>query len=183
MSSTTTASSLIRLKRPSGRRTTSTSRVLLITPPSIFLLDERVFLSLGILKVAAVLEQAGVQVDLLDLSGIDNFLEVAELHVRGSKARVVGLSSTTPQLPAAVKIAERIRAARPDVRIVLGGPHVTLVHSAVKLEKRSGRVARAHRALENLEAHFDVLVSGDGEMAIFEALEDNPPKLIDADDP
>ena len=36
------------------------TRICLITPPSIFLLDERVFMTLGILKVAAVLEQAGV---------------------------------------------------------------------------------------------------------------------------
>ena len=36
--------------------------VTLIIPPSPFLLDERVFLSLGILRVAAVLEQARVPV-------------------------------------------------------------------------------------------------------------------------
>jgi anaerobic magnesium-protoporphyrin IX monomethyl ester cyclase len=182
-SSPLSSASLVRTKRSPRISSAASNRVLMITPPSIFLLDERVFLSLGILKVAAVLERAGVTVDLLDLCGIDNFLDVAELHVRSSKATVAALTSTTPQLPAAVKIAERIRAARPDMRIILGGPHVTLVHAAVKLEKRSGRVARAHRALANLEAHFDVLVSGDGEMAIFEALEDSPPRLIDADDP
>ena len=157
--------------------------ILMVTPPSVFLLDERVFMSLGILKVAAVLEDAGCSVELLDLSGIENFVEVVDLHARNSRARVVALTTTTPQLPAAVKIAERIRAVRPDMRIILGGPHVTLVHAAVKLEKRNGRVARAHRALAKLESIFDVLVSGDGEMAIFEALEDAPPPLIDADDP
>ena len=51
-------------------------RVCLITPPSIFLLDERVFMTLGILKVAAVLEQAGVEVEMLDLSGVENYEEV-----------------------------------------------------------------------------------------------------------
>jgi radical SAM superfamily enzyme YgiQ (UPF0313 family) len=157
--------------------------VLLITPPSVFLLDERVFLSLGILKVAAVLEQARYPVELLDLTGIENFVEVAEVHVRGSLSRVAALTTTTPQLPAAVKIAERIRAVRPDMRIVLGGPHVTLVHAAVKLEKRKGQVGRAHRALARLEAVFDVLVSGDGERAVFVALGDAPPSLVDADDP
>jgi radical SAM superfamily enzyme YgiQ (UPF0313 family) len=157
--------------------------VLMITPPSVFLLDERVFMSLGILKVAAVLEQAGYPLELLDLSGIDNFLEVVDLHVRNSAARVAALTTTTPQLPAACKIAHRIRAVRPDVRIVVGGPHVTLVHAAVKLEKRAGRVGRAHQALAKLEAVFDVLVAGDGETAIFEALADHPPRLIDADDP
>src|SRR5205807_198746 len=42
---------------------------------------------------------------------------------------------------------------------------------------------RAHQALANLKAHFDVLVSGDGEAAIFEALDAAAPTLIDADDP
>ena len=38
-------------------------RVCLVTPPSPFLLDQRVFPALGILKVAAVLEQAEIKVD------------------------------------------------------------------------------------------------------------------------
>jgi anaerobic magnesium-protoporphyrin IX monomethyl ester cyclase len=42
-------------------------------PPSLFLLDERVFMSLGILKVAAVLEREGITVELLDLSGVKNY--------------------------------------------------------------------------------------------------------------
>lgn len=157
--------------------------VLLITPPSVFLLDERVFMSLGILKVAAVLESAGCAVEMLDLSGIENYADAVESHLRSSRCRMAAITTTTPQLPAAVKIAERVRAVRPDVRVVLGGPHVTLVHAAVRMEKKAGRVARGHWALEKLQRHFDVLVSGDGEWAIFEAISDDPPKLIDADDP
>jgi anaerobic magnesium-protoporphyrin IX monomethyl ester cyclase len=165
------------------RAMASHAPVVLITPPSIFLLDERVFMSLGILKVAAVLEQAGFAVEFLDLSGIQNFLDAVEQHVRHSRAKIVALTTTTPQLPAATKIVERIRAVRPDMRVVLGGPHVTLVHSAVKMERRAGRIARGHRALAKLETLFDVLVSGDGESAIFEAIAEGAPKLIDADDP
>lgn len=60
---------------------------------------------------------------------------------------------------------------------------MTLVHAAFKLEQKAGRVGRAHGALAKMEKIFDVLVSGDGEAAIFEALTDNPPKVIDADDP
>ena len=51
-----------------------------------FLLDERVFVSLGILKVAAVLEAAGVSVELLDLSGIENYVEVAALQAARTTA-------------------------------------------------------------------------------------------------
>ena len=140
-------------------------------------------MSLGILKVAAVLEQAGYQVEFLDLSGIENYLDVVDEHVRKSAARIVALTTTTPQLPAATKIAERIRLARPDMRLVVGGPHVTLVHAATKLEKKAGRIGRAHHAFSRLEEIFDVMVSGDGEYAVFEALKDNPARFIDGDDP
>jgi anaerobic magnesium-protoporphyrin IX monomethyl ester cyclase len=157
--------------------------VLLVTPPSVFLLDERVFVSLGILKVAAVLEKAGHRVEMLDLSGIENYLDVLEIQSRASAAKVIGITTTTPQIPAAVKLAERIRTARPDVRIILGGPHVTLVCAAVKLERKASRIGRAHKALLHLETIFDVLVAGDGELAIFDALNPKAPKVIDGDDP
>jgi len=160
-----------------------THPVCLVIPPSAFLLDERVFMSLGILKVAACLERAGHRVEVLDLSGIENFLEVAELHVRTTHARCVCLTSTTPQLPAAIDIARRIRQVRPDVRLILGGPHVTLVHSATKFEQKRGTVGRACAALAILKNSFDVLVSGDGEKAIFLGLREDAPQLIDADDP
>jgi radical SAM superfamily enzyme YgiQ (UPF0313 family) len=158
--------------------------VLLVTPPSIFLLDERVFMSLGILRVAAMLEQAGGAVEMLDLSGIANYLEALDAHLERTAAKVVGITATTPQLPAVTKIVERIRTKRPDLRVVLGGPHATVVHSAVKVAEKAGRTAgRAHDALAALESMFDVIVSGDGETAIFEAIREDAPKIIDADEP
>lgn len=170
-----------RLIRPQPR--TDLLPVCMVIPPSAFLLDERVFVTLGILKVAAVLEKAGHTVEMLDCSGVTNYLEAVERHVRETAAQVVALTTTTPQLPAAVRIVERIRAVRPDLRIVLGGPHVTLVHAAMKLERKRGRTGRAHRAWTHLEALFDVLVAGDGEIAVFPALEPDAPKLVDGDDP
>ena len=52
--------------------------VCLITPPSAFLLDERVFVRLGILKVASSLEAQNYRVNFLDLSGVENFLAQLE---------------------------------------------------------------------------------------------------------
>ena len=51
--------------------------ICLIIPSSSFLLDERVFMSLGILRIAAVLEQSGIVVHVLDLSGFKNFTSAA----------------------------------------------------------------------------------------------------------
>jgi anaerobic magnesium-protoporphyrin IX monomethyl ester cyclase len=157
--------------------------VLLITPPSLFLLDERVFLSLGILKVGAVLERAGIAVEHLDLSGISNYLDALTAHLAKTSARAVAITTTTPQLPAAALIAKRVRDMRPDLRLIVGGPHATLVHAAYKLEAKRGRTGRAHTALSRLTELFDVVVSGDGEAAIFEALAHAAPALIDADEP
>jgi radical SAM superfamily enzyme YgiQ (UPF0313 family) len=158
-------------------------RLCLITPPSIFLLDERVFMALGILKVAAVLERGGVEVEVLDLSGVENYEDVALDHARDGSVACYGITATTPQMPAATKIALAIRAVQPSARIILGGPHVTLVHAASRDEQKRGILGRATTALRLLEEQYDVLVVGDGELAVFEALGADPPRLVDADDP
>jgi anaerobic magnesium-protoporphyrin IX monomethyl ester cyclase len=157
--------------------------VLLITPPSIFLMDERVFVSLGILKVAAMLRRRGIPVQHLDLSGVENYIEVISDYIPNCGVKHIGLTTTTPQLPACVKVIRAIKELRSDVRIILGGPHVTLTHSAYKLELKENRVARAHTAYKHLQELAHVLVTGDGEFAIFEALATNPPTVIDGDDP
>jgi radical SAM superfamily enzyme YgiQ (UPF0313 family) len=160
--------------------------VCLVIAPSGFLLDERVFMSLGILRVAAVLERRGIPVEVLDLSGIENYAEVMRLHVLRSPARQYGITATTPQMPAAVELSAAIRSARPEAVVMLGGPHVTLVNAAVKRGGRTGEDTRAKRAMATLRGAFDVLVAGDGETAIFPALavqRADCPALIDADDP
>lgn len=159
------------------------TRICLITPPSIFLLDERVFMTLGILKVAAVLEQAGVHVDILDLSGVENYEEAVRDYVKTNPSLCYGLTATTPQMPAATKVYRVIRAFQPQARIILGGPHVTLIHAAYRYEQKRKTEGRATAAFRLLEDMFDVLVVGDGEGAVFQALADAPPKLVDGDDP
>lgn len=154
-------------------------KVCLVIPPSIFLLDERVFMTLGILRVAAVLENAGHLVEVLDLSGVANYQEAAEAHAQATDARVFGITATTPQLPAAIEVAEAIRQHQPDARLILGGPHVTLVNAACKKG-----ITRAMKAFQDLFGYFDLFVAGDGEQAIFKALDHlGMGRLIDADDP
>ncbi len=158
------------------------NKICLIIPPSIFLLDERVFLTLGILKVAAILEQHKYKIDVLDLSGISNYEEVVEEYIKNNDTIIFGLTATTPQIPQTIKIADRIKTLRPDSKLILGGPHVTLTNAGAKMETKSNRIDRAHWALEELKKKFDTLVCGDGEEAIFEVLNNNFPKMVDADD-
>lgn len=161
-------------------------KVCLVIPPSSFLLDERVFPSLGVLKVAAALEQAGVSVHVLDLSGVKDVQAVIERiylpTVADDPPTVFGITATMPQMPSAVAITETLRNAHPDARFILGGPHVTLTVASARQETKRGEVGRAHRAVTELQERFDVLVAGDGEKAIWAAM-DSPGSIIDADDP
>jgi len=154
--------------------------ICLITPPSPFLLDERVFLHIGILKVASALEERGYFVDFLDLAGVENCEEVLDTYINKNPfVKTFGLTATTPQVPFAFKIANNIRELSPESKIILGGPHPSLMNSAAKKEKFSGRATRDIGALLDT---FDVLVAGDGEKAIFEAL-DTDRGIVDADVP
>ena len=156
--------------------------VCLIIPPSVFLLDERVFPSLGVLKVAAVLEEAGIALDILDLSGIKDYNTAVADYLSVNDCSVFGITATSPQMPQIAAIAGLIREKRPGAKIILGGPHVTLTHTAAQKESRRGTAGRATAALQVLTAWFDVLVSGDGEKAIFEALKDDAPSIVDANE-
>lgn len=145
-------------------------RICIITPPSEFLLDERVFMSLGILKIASVLEMAGHKVDHLDLNGVKNYEEIISSYEASS---IFAITATTPQIPAAFRIARMLRGKG---KTIIGGPHATLLNAAAKKG-----LERAQRGIQELLANFDCVVAGDGEDAIFHAIKEYG--LIDADDP
>lgn len=146
-----------------------------ITPPSPFLLDERVFPTLGILKVAAMTERAGYSVAHLDLNGVANYGDAIDDYCRRNPPEIFAITATTPQMVAVTKIRACIRELLPNVKIILGGAHPTLTHAATKHSER------ARLALNILLRDYDVVVAGDGELAIGEALTGYG--LIDADDP
>ena len=156
-------------------------KVCLVTPPSPFLLDERVFVHLGVLKIAAVLESKKIKVDVLDLSAVQNYIEVIKDYIETNPdIDCVGITATTPQVPVAVNIGKFLKG---KVKTILGGPHVTLMNAASKREKLRGldQGQRATFDVTNLQNIFDVIVCGDGEMAVFEALEMES-GVVDADD-
>jgi len=164
-------------------------KICLIIPPSIFLLDERVFPSLGILKVASSLEARDYNVDVLDLSGYSNFEDILEEYCSQNNTRIFGITTTTPQMPASYTVAKKIRSLKSDSKLIIGGPHPTLISSACKREnKKLNITGRAHKAYRELEKSFDVIVAGDGEDAIFEAIKiivdgKEDIRFVDGDDP
>lgn len=134
-------------------------RVCLVSPPSPFLLDDRVFPSLGVLQVAAALEAAGHDVFVSDLGGVkDCSHEMAGIARIGWD--VYGVTATTPQFPTAVDLAGVIRAFDPGKRLIIGGAHATVMPESCSM--------------------FDVVVRGDGEGAVLDALKVPNGSVLDA---
>jgi hypothetical protein len=90
--------------------------------------------------------------------GSEITLDAVREYALRSEDVAVGITATTPQLPAVMQIASAIRTVRPNLRLMLGGPHVTLSYSALKLERKKGiQGGRAQLGVAQLESMFDVL--------------------------
>jgi len=149
--------------------------ITLIIPPSPFLTDEQVFPTLGILKVASILEERGTPVEVMDLSGFSNYEEIIKEH---TPYDIVGITATTPQFPQAVRIASILNER--GAKTILGGSHATMVGAAYGRDKVADIVGRGTFAYNQIIGVFDTVVLGDGEEAIFEAI-DSEEQIIHAD--
>ena len=133
-------------------------RICLINPPSPFLLDQLVFPPLGVLQVAAALEKEQHEVSVLDLGGHENYKDVMRDTAR-LKWDVYGITTTTPQFPMAVDILYVIREEDPGKRVLIGGPHPTVMPESCSM--------------------FDSIIQGDGEDAVLTAIQPGSPKILD----
>lgn len=93
-------------------RTKSIRKVLNIVPP------------LGITYIAAVLENRGIEVRIIDCAVGISFDELFKTILEESPD-VVGLTSTTPAFVNVRKVASFIRKKCPSTRILIGGAHLT----------------------------------------------------------
>ena len=152
--------------------------ICLIVPPSGFLADERVFPSLGLAKVAAMLKKSEqYDIAFLDLSGISNYQEIVAYYTAYHNPSYFGITCTTPQFPYVEKIIAVIRSLC-NAKIIIGGPHATGIISAYK-KNTNDRVIPHYLSLLR---SCDAVVAGDGELSIFKALESDSPHVIDGDD-
>ncbi|GAH36476.1 unnamed protein product, partial [marine sediment metagenome] len=80
---------------------------------------------MGLALIAAVLEREGYQVTVLDANALR--LQPEDIVPMATDADVVGLTAMTPTVSAAISIAHHLKRAKPDLTIVLGGAHATLL--------------------------------------------------------
>lgn len=107
---------------------------------------------LGILSIAAVLEQNGIDVQIIDCYGLPSTTESLVEKILAIAPDVVGFSCTTSSFLEGNRIAEAIKASRPEIVTVFGGAHACTIGSPL---------------LDSFPA-IDYLVIGEGEMTMLE---------------
>ncbi len=98
-------------------------RVLLINPP--YPVIESLTMPLGLLYLAARLEQAGCEVHLEDLQLSRSPLTRLEVALHQHPPAVAGITSFSLNLSVASRILKKVKGLSPDTVTVWGGPHVS----------------------------------------------------------
>lgn len=130
-------------------------KVCLISPPTVIEFSERLVAEfeaaqlvfehapMGILSLAAVLEEQGIESEILDLNrlfytyitgdfrneGVD-FCSYATGELRGITADVFGFSTICSSYPLTLRLARGVRETHPEASIILGGPQASVVDVA-----------------------------------------------------
>ncbi len=105
-----------------------------------------VFPPVGLAMLAAVSEREGYTVHLIDQQITPDVMAAIPLHLLKNETAVFGISMLTQAFTEARKLAEKIRSAFPEARIVFGGMHPTALPEEI---------------LQNTEA--DLVIRGEAE--------------------
>jgi len=81
---------------------------------------------LGIMYITAYLGKHGISAQIVDPAAEKLSMEDVLERIRRSRPLIVGLSSLTSSLPAAVRLAQAIKKEKDDVVLGIGGPHVNV---------------------------------------------------------
>ena len=111
--------------------------------------------SLGIGYMAAVLEENGYDVDVIDASALElSYDEIGDL-ISERKPDIVSISALTPTIGVALDSADKVKQVCPDSVVVLGGYHPTFEYKSILEE----------------ETNVDVIVRGEGEYTLLELVQ------------
>jgi len=119
--------------------------ILLVIPPSPFLIEQKVYPSLGVLYLATYLRKHGIQCAVCDLTGEEDYRRLYDYKYMN--VSLVGITATTPQFVEACKIAEEARGIF-GCNIAIGGAHASVDPESCR--------------------DFEYVVKGEGELALLD---------------
>ncbi|MCX5849046.1 MAG: radical SAM protein [Deltaproteobacteria bacterium] len=115
---------------------------------------------LGIALLSAIWDEQGHTSQIIDGAALR--LTIPEIIDRiNPPADFVGITATTPEISTALVIAQKIREAFPNTKIIMGGVHPTLFHKELVRDK-----------------FCDLVVRNEGEIPIMELAKGTPFNLI-----
>ncbi len=128
-------------------------KVALVNPPlPVDIGHHPLFPPLGLTYMAAVLDQKGFEVKIIDCP-VNNFdHDRLKNEISKFNPALVGIGSMTPTIESAFKCAQVTKEATPNSTVVMGGPHATFADEEVL----------------NKEKAVDIIVRGEGEETILE---------------
>ncbi len=130
-------------------------RILLATPPGIHNLEIYRVTGLnapplGLAWIAAVLEQEGHKVRIIDTATLKMELKDFISEVKSWSPDVIGISIQTPTAPRAYRAIAHLKEELPDVPIIVGGIHPTFMYEEA-LNKGADVVVRFEGEYTTLE--------------------------------
>ncbi len=128
------------------------TRVALVNPPYPVEAPQAIFIPLGISYVAAVLEENGYQVDVVDCQTSRPNQKELEDKFRSLNPDIIGVTSATLTYLPALKILKAAKTALPNCLTMIGGPHVTVMDEQTFTES----------------TNVDIVVRGEGEQTMLE---------------
>ncbi len=127
--------------------------IVLVNPPSPFLIDQTAFPPLGLMYLASTLKKHEYEVKLIDLANKENNLrhELSNLDSACSNgsngSNLFLITATTPQYYYAKQIKNILKELYPESLIVVGGPHAS------------------SKPYQSFSDGFDIVIKGEGEKA------------------
>ncbi len=128
------------------------AHVALVNPPYPPEAAQSIFLPLGIGYLAAVLEQEGYKVDVVDCQTTRPNQEVLEEKFRNLNPDIIGVTSATVTYLPALDVLKTAKIAAPNALTLMGGPHVTVLDQQALADS----------------SNLDIVVRGEGEQTMLD---------------
>ncbi|MGD0450172.1 MAG: radical SAM protein [Candidatus Bathyarchaeia archaeon] len=128
-------------------------KVALVNPPiTEGTFRHQLYLPMGLAYLAAVLQQNGIEVKIIDCQALYINHERLKSELSSFQPDIVGITSIAPLMSSALLSAKAAKETLPAVQVIMGGPHATFMDEQIIAQ----------------ESAVDLIVRGEGEQTLLE---------------